>query len=187
MERLEVFDENGIPTGTVETRETIHKKGLLHRTVHIWLYRQNEILLQKRSKSKDSHPGLWDISAAGHIDVGETPLHAAIREIKEELGLTVKKNALRYVETKRLDLVSQGGKFIDKEITALFLCRFEGAIDDLFQNDAEVEALRFVPAETLREELDDRSLKQEYVPHSREYYDRVIALVKESFSPKDVQ
>jgi isopentenyl-diphosphate delta-isomerase len=183
LERLEVCNENGTPTGTVETRETIHKKGLLHRTVHIWLYKRNEVLLQKRAYGKDSHPGLWDVSAAGHIDIGETPVDAAIREIKEELGITVEKNALQYVETKRLDLVSQDGKFIDREITALFLCLFEGTADELIPDSTEVEALRFVPTVTFRKQLEDGDAEKEYVPHPREYYDRIITLVEESFSP----
>ncbi len=183
MEWLEVCDENGTLSGTVETRETIHKKGLLHRTVHIWLYKKNEVLLQKRANGKDSHPGLWDISAAGHVDIGETPVDAAIREIKEELGITVEKNALQYVETKRLNLVSQNGKFIDREITALFLCLFEGAIGELSPESTEVEALRFVPTGTFRKQLEDGDAEKEYVPHPREYYDRIITLVEESFNP----
>ena len=38
---------------------------------------------------KNIYPLLWDVSVAGHIDAGETFFEAAIRECKEEIGLTL--------------------------------------------------------------------------------------------------
>jgi 16S rRNA (adenine1518-N6/adenine1519-N6)-dimethyltransferase len=46
-----------------------------------------ELFLQKRSIWKDRNPGLWDSSAAGHVDSGETYIEAAHREFREELGV----------------------------------------------------------------------------------------------------
>jgi 16S rRNA (adenine1518-N6/adenine1519-N6)-dimethyltransferase len=43
--------------------------------------------LQKRSIWKDRNPGIWDSSAAGHVDSGEDYLTAARRELREELGI----------------------------------------------------------------------------------------------------
>lgn len=51
---------------------------------------KKELLLQKRSATKKSHPNFWDISGAGHIRAGETVTEGAIRELKEELGVEVK-------------------------------------------------------------------------------------------------
>ena len=60
----------------------------MHRAVHILVFNQRgELFLQKRSMSKDENPGLWDSSAAGHVDSGEDYLHCAKREIEEELGI----------------------------------------------------------------------------------------------------
>lgn len=70
------------------SRKEIHEKGLIHRAVHILVRNKHgDILLQKRSPWKDRHPGVWDSSAAGHVDAGETYTQAAIREIGEELGM----------------------------------------------------------------------------------------------------
>ena len=44
--------------------------------------------MQKRVLSKDENPGLWDSSAAGHVDSGESYDNAAKRELLEELGLS---------------------------------------------------------------------------------------------------
>lgn len=71
-----------------EKRSVVHKKGLLHRAVHILVWDPNgRIFLQKRSMRKDEFPGLWDTSSAGHLDAGETYDQSAVRELEEELGM----------------------------------------------------------------------------------------------------
>ena len=66
----------------------VHSKSLMHRSSHILVFDlQLNLFLQKRSLNKDENPGLWDTSAAGHVEVGEDYLHCAKRELEEELGL----------------------------------------------------------------------------------------------------
>lgn len=87
-EIFDVVDENDIVTGQ-STRDTVHRSGLRHRAVHLFVFnRAGELFLQKRSHLKDVHPGAWDSSAAGHLDAGEEYADAARRELQEELGLT---------------------------------------------------------------------------------------------------
>ena len=73
-EILDIVDDNGQPTGEVIDRVTAHREGILHRTSHVWLVRikdgRQQVLLQKRSEEKDSYPGCYDISSAGHIPAG---------------------------------------------------------------------------------------------------------------------
>ena len=70
-------------------RDTVHANNLLHRAVHILLFNDGgELYLQKRSRFKDRHPGVWDSSAAGHVDAGEEYDAAAVRELEEELGVS---------------------------------------------------------------------------------------------------
>jgi 16S rRNA (adenine1518-N6/adenine1519-N6)-dimethyltransferase len=62
---------------------------LRHRAVHIFVFNgRGEVFLQKRSRSKDRHPLLWDSSTAGHVDAGEDYDTAAARELQEELGIS---------------------------------------------------------------------------------------------------
>ena len=93
MEYFDVVTEDGEPTGETVSRELAHRDGILHRTAHVWLVREDgrgghQILLQKRSREKDSYPGLYDTSSAGHIPAGDEPKPSALRELKEELGIT---------------------------------------------------------------------------------------------------
>lgn len=68
----------------------------------VFLYRFNlegelEFLWQKRSEQVDRHPGFYDISAGGHINLGESLLGAAIRECREEIGVSIDENELQYI------------------------------------------------------------------------------------------
>ena len=86
-ERLAVVDEND-EVVRAERRDVIHGEGLMHRAVHVFvLNKRDEVFLQKRSRLKDLCPGLWDSSAAGHVDEGEDYGTCAVREVEEELGL----------------------------------------------------------------------------------------------------
>ena len=84
LELLDLVDENGVPTGEVKERELVHRDGDRHRTSHVWLFRQRngrwQVLLQKRSEQKDSHPGCYDISSAGHIPAGDDFYASALRD-----------------------------------------------------------------------------------------------------------
>ena len=79
MEIFDVVDDEGRPTGETVSRQEAHEKGIRHRTAHIWVIRREpgkggiQILLQKRAMDKDSFPGQYDTSSAGHI-------HAASRQ-----------------------------------------------------------------------------------------------------------
>ena len=92
MELFDIIDENGDPTGQTIERSIAHAEGIPHRTAHIWIIRRGnektEILLQKRSRNKDSFPGKFDTSSAGHIQAGDEPMESALRELEEELANT---------------------------------------------------------------------------------------------------
>lgn len=86
LELFDILNEDGSKTGIVKERGVAHREGALHGTVHIWIVRKNDksgydVLLQKRSANKDSHPGCYDISSAGHISAGDERMESALREI----------------------------------------------------------------------------------------------------------
>lgn len=74
-EYFDIRDSAGNPTGEVKARSLVHRDGDIHGTSHVWLVRKNkksgyDVLLQKRSDNKDSFPGCYDISSAGHLPAG---------------------------------------------------------------------------------------------------------------------
>jgi isopentenyldiphosphate isomerase len=81
-ERDEVIGQN--------TRREVHARGLWHRAVHVLVFNERgDVFLQKRSMKKDIAAGKWDSSASGHLDTGEAYDACAVREVREEIGLTL--------------------------------------------------------------------------------------------------
>ncbi len=86
MERMDVIDHEGRIIGTAP-REQIYRERLPHRIVHVMLERAGKVFLQRRSPHVSYLPGHLCTSAGGHVQAGEAPLDAALRELEEELGL----------------------------------------------------------------------------------------------------
>jgi isopentenyldiphosphate isomerase len=88
-EIFDTVDEHDEVIGQ-RTRREVHQLGLRHRAVHLLVYNsRGELFLQKRSMAKDCFPGTWDSSASGHLCPEEGYDACAIREAREELGLTL--------------------------------------------------------------------------------------------------
>lgn len=86
-ELLDVVDAGDRVIGAA-TRAEVHARGLRHRAVHVLIrHPDGRLYVQRRALHKDCAPGLWDTSAAGHVDRGEDPCAAAVRELAEELAL----------------------------------------------------------------------------------------------------
>src|SRR5690242_13556100 len=93
------------------TRADVHRKRLLHRAVHVLVFnKQGEVFLQKRSMKKDTAKGLWDSSASGHLDHGEDYDPCAVRELREEIGLELKKPLQRILRLKACE--ATGNEFV---------------------------------------------------------------------------
>ena len=89
-----------------------------------------EFLLQKRAEDKDSFPGCWDAASTGHIDAGEDPISAAIRELGEEVGVKARPSELVLLCRRQVseDNVFHGKRFLNNEIKWVFL--FKGTLSD---------------------------------------------------------
>ena len=127
MEWLDVVDENGMPTGETVSREEAHREGIRHRTSHVWIVRMREgrlqVLAQKRSGNKDSYPGCYDISSAGHIPAGVDFIPSALRELEEELGVTAAPEELVYCGQRRIrfERSFHGKMFRDNQVSSVYL------------------------------------------------------------------
>lgn len=166
-ERIDVLTSDGKPAGTTKPKALVHRDGDWHRAVHVWIVQSDgRVLVQRRAMVKENNPGLWDVSAAGHISAGESTVGAAIRETLEELGLEIAAADLRHVATLREQSVLNGGAYIDNEVHEIFVVRRDVDPDALRLQADEVDEVRLVTW--------DEFGRMERVPHGGEY-----ALVKE--------
>ena len=145
-----IVDEHGNITGMVVEREEAHRRGILHRTSHVWIVREKngqlQILLQKRSEEKDSHPGCYDISSAGHIPAGEDFISSALRELKEELGYDAKPEQLIYCGQRQFEFQQtfHGKLFHDNQVSNVYLMWLDQEPEQFTLQKEEISEVRWM-------------------------------------------
>lgn len=163
MEYIDVLDENGNKTGEIKSREEVHKKGIWHRTVHIWVVNSNkDILMQLRSPEKKSNPNKWTTSASGHLSAGDGSLDGAVRELGEEIGIHANPTELEYLFTIQEHFTNDN--MINNEIVDVYIIRKDIDIKDITLQKEEVSDIRWIQKENLKELIKDCE-KNHIVPH----------------------
>lgn len=187
-EMLLIYDENLNELGS-EMRSKIHTEGLLHQVVHCWIideqFGEKWIYFQQRSYKKKDFPGLYDISAAGHLNVGEDPYFAVKREIYEEIGINMEEENLKFIGT--IKEIMHINNFYNNEICEVYFYFTEnpkfilgpevekmvkinlGEFKNLILNDSKkIEAL------SLDSKYKFTINKDEFCSHEKEYLKYVI-------------
>lgn len=101
QELFVVVDKDDNVVGYKTRHECHHDKTLIHRAIGVVIFDdKGRVLLQKRSLTKDIDPGCWSTSVGGHVVKGEEYAYAAIREMKEELGIDVGVDQLEVISKK---------------------------------------------------------------------------------------
>ena len=119
------------------------------------------MMLQKRSENKDSNPGCYDISSAGHISAGDEVPASALRELSEELGIRAVPEELHYVgiDQKRSEGVFYGRPFRDYERSYVYIYRQPVEIENLTLQESEVESVCWMDYEECRQAVIQKTIK----------------------------
>lgn len=141
-EMLDIYDENMTHLG-VKERSMVHRDGDWHRTFHCWVMCRGAdgvdyIVMQKRGPEKELYPNMLDITAAGHLEAGET-LADGVREIREEIGLEVDFNDLIPVGI-RLGVGRYNG-YLDREFNDVFFLVHDSPLSAYRLQEDEVSGL----------------------------------------------
>ena len=158
MEYFDVLTPDGGRTGQVKERSAVHRDGDWHGTAHIWLVRRQngrlQVLLQKRSRKKETFPGCFDTSCAGHLSAGDSFEEGALRELSEELGIRAQASDLFSVGLYSYEVKESfgGTDIIDREIAAVYLYQKPVAFpaDAAFSSFADVAAAPLSGGQVLR-------------------------------------
>lgn len=147
-EKFDVLNELGEFTGEIATREECHKKGLWHRAVYAFIIDdKGNILLQKRSNNKKLWPNMWDVTVGGHVDAGEFGRQALIREVKEELGIEINDNDVKYLISSTS--INKQGNIINKHYNECYLITKNIDISDINIQKEEVSEVRYFSKDEL--------------------------------------
>lgn len=180
-ENIEILLPNGSFSGISVAKSEAHRKGILHATVHVWLYtRTGKVVLQQRSHTKNTFPGLWDVSVAGHIAYKEHLLSAAIRETKEELDLNLDASDLKKVGVFTEKHHHPIPAIIDNEMHHVYCSLLPCELHNLTRQQTEVAAIQLVSLETLENWVQKK--EEQLVPHLFPYYRNVISFIRSQVS-----
>lgn len=184
----QLYNEQGQPlAGKGANKDEVLREALLHGASHIWMWRKQgatlDVLLQKRAANKRTWPGLYDKSAAGHIDLGEDPLAAAIREIQEEIGHVAQPSDLIFIGTHYcIRPISKG--VTENEFLFIYLLEITAELPFTLAED-EVELLEWKSLADLRQLLADPRAVSTFVPHPHLYYQYVFDLIEQTAKKKN--
>lgn len=147
-EKFDVLNELGEFTGEIATREECHKKGLWHRAVYAFIIDESgNVLLQKRSANKKLWPNMWDVTVGGHVDVGEFGRQALIREVKEELGIEINDNDIKYLLGSTS--INLQGDIINKHYNECYIITKNIDISSIKIQQEEVSEVKYFTKEEL--------------------------------------
>ncbi|MBS1683312.1 MAG: NUDIX domain-containing protein [Bacteroidetes bacterium] len=143
-ELWDIYDAAGKPTGEVlERTDDILPAGKYHVVVHIWLYNdKGEVLIQKRAPHVFWMPGKW-ATTGGSVISGEDSKTGALREVQEELGITLQPSDLKFISR-----VTRKSAFTD-----IYVAKTNATLATMKLEDA-VDAVKYVNVMDLHEMID---------------------------------
>ncbi|MFN3643688.1 MAG: isopentenyl-diphosphate Delta-isomerase [Gemmobacter sp.] len=144
----------------------VHREGLRHLAVSVFLMRGRETLIQQRAAGKYHTPGLWANTCCTHPAWGEDPAACAVRRMREELGITGTAPAFAGQVEYR---AAVGGGLIEHEVVEIFTATAPDALR-LAPDPAEVQAVAWVDLYDLAAECERHPAR--YTPWLRIYLAR---------------
>jgi isopentenyl-diphosphate delta-isomerase len=165
MDEVILVDKDDNEIGTMEKLEA-HEKALLHRAFSVYLVNKNgDLLLQRRALDKYHSGGLWTNTCCSHPKPGETGTQAAIRRLKEEMGISAPLTHLFHFIYK----VDFGNGLTEHELDHVFIGTFEG---EPIPDPDEAMDWKYIPAADLA--IDVKENPQNYTEWFKLSYETVL-------------
>ena len=157
-EIVDVLSEDGKLLGERIPKATAHKEGICHGISTIALINnEGKLLIQKRSSNKSTEPNKWDLSGSGHIDVGEIPEEAAVRELFEETGIQVKIEELQFIDTYINKIRLDSDTFLN-HFTYLYIVKKDIPLKSIKVQKSEVSSTLFVDKKKYMELFNNKEM-----------------------------
>ena len=156
--------------GTLQPLEKmeVHKKGLRHKAISVFLFSGKELLIQQRALNKYHTPGLWANTCCTHPYWQEASEACAKRRLYQELGI----NVSELVYKDKIEYKAEvGNDLIEHEIVDIFVCYFDkksGVTINI--NPEEVMSTKWINIENLISEI--RKNPDQFTPWIRIYMDK---------------
>ncbi len=204
-EQVRIFNENREAIG-IASRDEVHREGYWHEVFQCWFVRiengVRKICFQLRSDRKKDFPGLYDITAAGHLMADES-VEDGVREVEEELGIGVSYDELTPLKVIKASIKKD--HFFDNEIANIFLYECNQPLEKFKLQKEEVSGIVQADFDQFyelwlgeRDEVDVKGFclnddgerinvnekinKLHFVPHEISYYQSVVKEIEKNFT-----
>lgn len=158
MEAIKIYDENRNKTNKVVDRFKYKKKNNeFDLSVQIWIINDNEEILLTQRSNKIDYPYMWEC-IEGVVDYNENSLEAAIREVKEEIGIDIYPNEIYKL---KIDKELECPKFTD-----VYLCKKNINLNDIILEKQECIDVKIVNEEEYINICNSNLI----VPHLKYFY-----------------
>lgn len=159
MERINIYDKNRNKTNKVVDRFEYKKQNdEFDLSVQIWIINSNEEILLTQRADKMTYPYMWECTE-GVVDYNESSLDAAIREVKEEIGIDIFPNEIYKL---KIDKELEYPKFTD-----VYLCKKNVNLADIILQNEECINVKIVNEEEYINICNSNLI----VPHLKYFYD----------------
>lgn len=150
-EIVDILNEKGNLTGETISKNIAHSNGTWHGAIHIIIINKEKTktLFQYRCPDKKLYPNTWDVAVGGHISKGETPMEAAKRELKEELGLNLDNYDIEEIETVKETLTYED--IYSNEFITTYLIYTDIDVNELTLQKEEVSDVKWFTKQELKE------------------------------------
>ena len=169
MEIIDLYDARKQKLAkTMERSAGEPNEGEFKLSVHTWIVNEKgEFLIQKRNENLKRNPGKWAFNG-GAVDANETSLEGAIREVKEELGVSIREEEIEYL----LSFKREKG-FVD-----VWLVKKNISLDEIVLQEEEVSEVKWVSLEEVNKLLENG----EMVNSVNLYFDLFVKLLRRCHS-----
>ena len=164
-ELIDCLDEFGNKTGIVKPKSAIKKDGDYHRVIAVLIVNNDKILIHQRSKNKKVYPSLWSLFIRGHVQSGEDSLDAALREIKEEIGISINKNELEFLYTLKEEAKKKD--YIENMFYDTYILRKNINIKNITIQKEEVDDIKYINIDEVYNLIKNGS--KDFVPNNEDY------------------
>lgn len=155
MEKWDLYTKYREKTGKEHIRGEEIPEGLYHLAVHVWIRNsKGEYLLSRRAADRPTYPFFWE-TVGGSVLQGETSIEGAVREVKEEVGITLSPESGQLAFTKIRDTVN-GEKF--RDILDVWVFYYDGEADLTAATTKEVAECKWLRSDQIYDLFQEQKL-----------------------------
>ncbi|MEM9338345.1 MAG: NUDIX domain-containing protein [Bacteroidota bacterium] len=161
MERWDLYDRYRVKTGKIVQRGDLLDSDEFRLVVHVCIFNSNgQLLIQQRQPFKEGWPNMWDLTASGSAQTGETSNVAAERELFEEIGYKANLSNARPIFTANFKSGFDDYYTVEADIN----------LDELVLQDAEVKSIKWAE----RNEIIESIRSGDFIPYHISVIDMVF-------------